>query len=162
MHAEAWNWVVEHATADPVTVLELGGRNVNGSVRDLFPNATYTALDIMPGEGVDIVADASTWVPDKEYDVVVSTETFEHTPTWPEICLTAHKACKTGGRIILTMAGPGRGAHSAFDGGPLQPNEYYGNVDPGQLRATLEAAGFKDVVIDQRHSPADVRAVATK
>lgn len=151
-----------HATDQKVTVLELGGRNVNGSVRDLFHNATYTALDIMDGPGVDIVADAATWEPDQEYDVVVSTECFEHTPSWPEICETAYKACKPGGRLILTMAGPGRGAHSGFDGGPLQPNEYYGNVDPEKLRARLEEVGFENIVIDQRQSPADVRAVATK
>jgi len=163
MHDQAFAWVAEHATRDEVTVLDLGGRNVNGTVRDLFPNATkYTAVDIRPGDGVDVVADASTWVPDMEYDVVVSTETFEHTPVWPDIVLTAHKACKTGGRVILTMAGPGRPEHSAVDGGPLQPSEYYGNVDPEQLRSALIAAGFKNITVDYRVSPADTRAVAVK
>lgn len=163
MHNEAFAWVAAHATTDDVEVLDLGGRNVNGSVRDLFPNATkYVAVDIREGDGVDVVADASTWVPDQEYDVVVSTETFEHTAVWPEICLTAFKAMKAGGRLILTMAGPGRSQHSAIDGGPLQPSEYYGNVDPEHLKHVLVSAGFKDVVVDSRVSPADTRAFATK
>lgn len=163
MHAEAFAWVATHAVTEPVEVLDLGGRNVNGSIRDLFPCAThYVAVDIREGDGVDVVADASTWVPDQEYDVVVSTETFEHTPVWPEICNTAYKAMKTGGKLILTMAGPGRSEHSAIDGGPLQAGEYYGNVDGERLRDTLEAVGFKQVVIDTRISPADTRAVATK
>lgn len=163
MHSEAFAWVAQHATQDEVTVLDIGGRNVNGSIRDLFPNATeYIAVDIREGEGVDVVADAATWVPDQEYDVVVSTETFEHTEVWPQICNTAYKAMKPGGKLILTMAGPGRPEHSAVDGGPLRPDEYYGNVDGELLRSTLEAVGFKQVVVDSRVSPADTRAVATK
>lgn len=163
MHAEAFAWVVQHATQDGVTVLDIGGRNVNGSIRDLFPNATeYIAVDIREGDGVDVVADAATWVPDQEYDVVVSTETFEHTAVWPEICNTMFKALKPGGKLILTMAGPGRSEHSAVDGGPLRPGEYYGNVDPELLRHTLVSAGFRQVVVDSRVSPADTRAVATK
>lgn len=164
MHPEAFAWVAAHATSEEVEVLDIGGRNINGGVRQLFPNAArYIAVDIREGEGVDVVADAATWVPDREYDVVVSTETFEHTDVWPDICLTAYKACKSGGRLILTMAGPGRPVHSAVDGGPsLHPGEYYGNVDPERLRETLEACGWKDIVVDYRPSSADTRAIATK
>ncbi len=163
MHPEANNWVRDHATTSPVSVLDLGGRNVNGSIREWFPEATtWTALDIRDGDGVDIVADASEWVPDQEYDVVCSTELFEHTPVWREICATAYKACKAGGTLILTMAGPGRPAHSAIDGGPLRPGEYYGNVGPWQLKETLQSLGFRTVTVDYQPSPADVRAVATK
>lgn len=163
MHDEAFAWVYAHCTSEPVEVLDIGGRNVNGSIRDLFPGATrYIAVDIREGDGVDVVADAATWVPDQEYDVVVSTETFEHTDVWPQICNTAFKALKSGGKLVLTMAGPGRPEHSAVDGGPLRPDEYYGNVDGQDLRDALEAVGFKQVVIDCRVSPADTRAVATK
>lgn len=163
MHAEAFTWVAAHCTSEPVEVLDIGGRNVNGSIRDLFPGATrYVAVDIREGDGVDVVADAATWVPDQEYDVVVSTECFEHTDVWPQICLTAFKALEAGGRLILTMAGPGRAPHSAVDGGLLRPGEYYGNVDPDELRSTLEACGFKDVVVDFLSTSADTRAVATK
>lgn len=164
MHPEAFAWVAAHATAEEVEVLDIGGRNINGGVRQLFPNATrYVAVDIREGDGVDVVADAATWVPDQEYDVVVSTETFEHTDVWPDICLTAFKAMRTGGKLILTMAGPGRAVHSAVDGGPsLHPGEHYGNVDPEHLKHILVTVGFKDVVVDSRVSPADTRAVATK
>lgn len=164
MHTEAFAWVQRHATTEPVKVLDIGGRNINGSVRDLFPNATvYTALDIRVGDGVDVVADAATWTPDREYDVVVSCEVFEHTGSWPQICATAFKACAPGGVFIATMAGPGRPAHSAVDGGwELHPGEYYGNVDPGRLERELKTCGFLDITVDQQFSPADVRAVAVK
>jgi hypothetical protein len=164
MHPEAFAWVQRYATAEPVTVLDIGGRNINGSVRDLFPNATvYTAVDIAEGPGVDVVADAANWAPGREYDVVVCTEVFEHTASWPQICVTAFKACVSGGLFIATMAGPGRPAHSAVDGGwQLHPGEYYCNVDPDRLRRELEGCGFADVTVDHQFSPADVRAVATK
>lgn len=164
MHTEAYAWVQRHATTEPVTVLDIGGRNINGTVKDLFPNAAvYLAMDIADGPGVDVVADAATWTPDREYDVVVCCEVFEHTAVWPQICRTAFTACASGGLFIATMAGPGRPAHSAVDGGwQLWPGEYYGNVDPGRLERELKACGFVDVIVDQQFRPADVRAVAVK
>lgn len=165
MHAEAYRWVADHAPrATTGAVLDIGGRNINGTVRSLFPAAgVYTALDIAEGPEVDVVADAATWTPDREYDVVVCCEVFEHTDSWPDICATAFKACREGGMFIATMAGPGRAAHSAVDGQfRLHPGEYYGNVEPAELREVLEVCGWTGIVVDQRPSPADVRAVATK
>jgi hypothetical protein len=163
VHAEAYSWVARYATDDPVSVLDLGGRDVNGTPRALFPNATvYTVLDIMDGPNVDIVANAATWTPDREYDRVLCTEVCEHTSVWPQICRTAHKACSPGGLFIATMAGPGRAPHSAVDGGPLQPGEYYANIDPVLLHRMLEDHGWRDIVVDYQPEPADVRAVALK
>ena len=171
MHAEAYRWVAEHvqtpsmdASWAMISVLDIGGRNINGTIRSLFPHAdVYTALDIAEGPEVDVVADAATWVPDREYDVVVCCEVFEHTDAWPDIVGTAFKACKPGGMFIATMAGPGRPEHSAVDGGwKLHPGEYYGNVDPFELSEVLRVWGWTNVMVDQRMSPADVRAVATK
>lgn len=164
MHAEAYQWVQRHATQEPVTVLDIGGRNINGTVSGLFPHATvYRVLDIADGPNVDIVADASTWTPDREYDVVVCCECFEHTELWREICATAYRACRPGGRFIATMAGPGRPEHSAIDGGwRLYPGEHYANIHPQELLDVLAGCGFVDVEVDQQPRPADVRCVATK
>ncbi len=160
MHDQAYNWVRRHAVSD-VDVLDIGGRNINGSTRELF-TGTWTTLDIRSDEGVDVVADAATWTPDREYDVIVCTEVFEHTPSWQAICATAFKACKPGGMFVATMAGPGRPEHSAIDGGALHPGEYYGNVSPIELGNVLEECGWRDIVVDQQFSPADVRAVARR
>lgn len=165
MHDEAREWVAKHATGGPVTVLDLGGRDVNGSVRDLFPGAlAYTVLDVRPGDGVDIVADASTWDPgERRWDVVVSSEVFEHTAHWPGICRTAFKACRPGGTFIVTCAGPGRPPHSAIDGlFRLHPGEHYANVPATELHRVLVETGWHDVVVDSQRSPADTRAVATR
>lgn len=165
MHTQAFNWVAQHGhTTDPVAVLDLGGRDINGSVRVLFPNATrYVTVDIAPGDNVDVVADAATWTPDAEYDVVVCCETFEHTPDWPQIVATAFKALRPGGRFIATMAGPGRPPHSGIDGGwRLHDGEHYGNVQPAALKQVLAEVGFTRSFVDQQYQPADVRCVAVK
>lgn len=162
MHPEAMAWVERHATDQPVAVLDVGGRNINGSPRHLFPNATvYTVLDIAPGDGVDVVADAATWEPDQVYDVVVCCEVFEHTDVWPEILENLHRALRPGGQMILTMAGPGRATHSAVDGGPhLRDGEHYANVEPAHLRSALSFTGYCGVKVDELKTSHDVRAVA--
>lgn len=168
MHDAAMAWIAKHATTNPVRVLDLGGRDVNGNPRHLFPNATvYTVLDIRPGEKpeeVDIIADAAEWNPDgRTWDVVLSAECFEHTPVWPAICRTAYRACAPGGRFIVTTAGPGRPPHSAVDGlFRLLPGEHYANVPAPELERVLIETGWSDVIVDSQPSPADTRAVATK
>jgi SAM-dependent methyltransferase len=157
-------WIAKHATDAGVTVLDLGGRDINGNPRDLWPNARgYTVLDILPGEGVDIVADAATWEPPYQWDVIVSAECFEHTAEWPAICRTAYKACQPGGRFIVTTAAPGRPPHSGIDGlFSLHPGEHYANVPAFELERVLIECGWLDVVVDSQPNPADTRAVATK
>lgn len=160
MHAEALAWVAFYARqcGDPAGVLDLGGRDVNGSPRPFFPGAEYVTLDALPG--ADILADAATWVPDREFDAVVCTEVFEHTPAYAAICATAFSAARSGGSFIVTCAGPGREPHSAVDGKALRDGEHYGNVSTGQLGAALESAGWQVVTLD-RHGH-DTRAFAVK
>ena len=158
-------WIAKHATAEPVTVLDIGGRDVNGSPRHLFPAATrYTVLDALGDPGVDILADATAWDPGgQQWDVVICAETFEHCAGWRAICRTAFAACAPGGRLIVTTATAGRPPHSAVDGEfRLHPGEHYANIRPAELERVLAEAGWADVVVDVQLSPADVRAVAVK
>lgn len=164
MHQQAYDWVARYATSEPVSVVEFGARDLNGSIRHLFPNADpYVTLDILPGDGVAIVADAATWQPDREYDVVICCEIFEHTASWPAICRTAYKACKPGGTFIVTTAGPGRPPHSGIDGEfRLHPGEHYANVPAPELARVLSESRWLGAQVDSQRSPADTRSVATK
>jgi SAM-dependent methyltransferase len=164
MHEAARSWVAAHATTEAVAVLDIGGRDVGGpwggSVHEFFPDADYTVLDIVDGPDVDIVADAATWTPDRLFDVVVAVECFEHTWVWPEICSTAFQALRSGGRLVATMAGPGRAPHGALGQPKPGPGEWYANVAPDDLAHVLKGQGWADIVVDQ--TGLDVRAVATK
>jgi len=162
MHPEARAYVETRRTDEPLAVLEIGGRFINGGVRDLFPNADpYVSLDIVEGPGVDIVANAATWSPDRLYDLVVCTEVFEHTPEWPGILRTMAEACRPGGRLVLTMAGPNRSPHGS-GGGPWEAGEFYANVEPAALQAEMSATGWTDIAVDYLPSPGDTRATATR
>lgn len=161
MHVEAYEWVRRFGSADPLVVLDIGGRNINGTALDHFPHADATVLDIAPGPNVDIVADAASWVPDRGYDVVVCAEVFEHTAVWPEICATVFKALRPGGEFVVTCAGPGRAPHSAVDGGKrMRKGEWYRNVSTDALRAALADCGFVDILTDTLGE--DTRAFARR
>jgi hypothetical protein len=168
MHAEAFRWVsyfadVIDAARRRYDVLDIGGRNVNGSIRSLFASAaTYHALDNTEGPEVDYVADAATWRPTWQYDVVVCCEVFEHTPKWPEIVATAFEACLPGGVFIATMAGPGRAPHGQHGAAQPADGEHYENVHPRELAAVLHRVGWRAVTVDVQSSPADVRCVARR
>jgi SAM-dependent methyltransferase len=157
MHDAARAWVAAHATGK--VVVDVGGRNINGTVRDLFPDSDYTAIDILDGPGVDVVSDFLDFTPKRKADTVVCCEVAEHTPDWRKHLAHAADILKVGGRLIFTAAGPTRAPHSAFDGAELRDGEHYENIDPAALKRQLRKH-FADVVVDELGD--DVRAVATK
>ena len=130
-------WVKDCARRiQPRNVLEVGSRNVNGTARDAFPNTVWWGVDVEPGDGVDEVRDLSggcplEWV--ETFDLVVSTETFEHSQQWHGLFGAMVDAVRTGGHILVTCASPGRPEHSAVDGGPLRAGEWYRNLEPDEL-----------------------------
>lgn len=166
MHAEAWAWIEYHArnrAGTTTAVMEQGGRNINGSIRDLFGDVLYTAVDIRPGEGVDVVADSAEHVSPDPVDMVVCAEVLEHTPRGADIVRRAAESLQAGGVYLVTAATHGRPEHSAIDGEfRLHPGEYYGNVSPDAMMQWLREAGFSSWLIELRSAPADIRVVAFK
>lgn len=160
MHTAAMEYVAQWATDEPIRVLDLGGRDVNGSPRSLFPNAHYWSIDLIDGPGVDEIADASIWRGEQgPYDLVLCCEVFEHTRDWPQILWTAKLHCERRGRLVVTCAGLWRAAHSGIDGSPmLKPHEYYHNIDEGRLFDCLLAGGW--YVEDCAQRGEDVQATA--
>lgn len=156
MHDEAQQFCSQFQHLNTGFALDIGGRNVNGHVRDYWPNMQWTIIDerSLPAKdiGTDnyITADAAYWDPDREYDFVLCTEVFEHTSVWREICLTAYKALKSGGSFVITCGGPFREPHSAIDGAELRTYEegeieHYENINPFDLAMQLKIIGFRPV-----------------
>jgi SAM-dependent methyltransferase len=145
MHGATRGWVQEVAHGKPArTILDIGGRDVNGTCRNLFPLAEkYVSLDIAPGPGVDIVADARTWRTSERFDIVICVNVFEHVERWRDIIDTAHEALRTGGLFICSMAGPGCRPHSGIDdSADPHPGEWYKSVTREELTQALVVAGF--------------------
>jgi SAM-dependent methyltransferase len=163
MHAGAYHFVEYMARCLPprAAVIELGGRDVNGSVRSLFGRCEYVGVDAEPGPGVDFVGNAATWKPDplRTFDTVICTEVLEHTSVADRICANAFELLEPGGVFIVTAASIGRVPHSAIDGGTLRHGEFYRNVSPFLLRKWLES--FHCVLVDTGNVT-DVYALAIK
>lgn len=160
MHPEVAHYCAMWATGSAGVGLDIGGRDLNGNPRHLWPKVTWTVLDLRAGPGVDIVADAVTWTPDRVYDLVLCTEVLEHVEPWPEIMATAAVALAPGGRLVVTCAGPGRAPHSGIEATGIQDGEWYRNVDPDDLSGALTALGL--TVDDCHQAGLDTRAAAHK
>src|SRR5687767_1695479 len=161
MHDTAHDWLARTLTTLPPrrSVCELGSRNVNGSARDLFHGVRYVGVDLWPGEGVDVVANAATWGESGAYDTVLCCEVLEHTPDAARICQNAYRLLKPGGVFLMTAAGEGREPHSGFDGGEPDEDEYYENVTEKMLHDWLQH--FVTVAVEVG-TPGDIYALAFK
>lgn len=143
--------------------LDIGGRDVNGTARAWFgDDSSWHGLDIRPGPGVDIVADATTWVPEVNmWDVVLSTECLEHVENWRGVVRGASVALDSYGPQLafFTAASTGRGAHGASGEHTPPAGEWYGNVEPADLTEELEKY-FAEVHVEYNPNPGDVYAWA--
>jgi SAM-dependent methyltransferase len=144
----------------PVSVLEIGSRDINGTVRQLFPQDDYTGCDIVSGPCVDVVCDAASCDFGRAFDIVVSTEVLEHTASWQQIVENAIKHLAPNGRLILTCAGPGRPVHSAEGRGTLKDDEWYCNITPACLYDVLCECGIDVDSLELFHT--DTRASGVK
>lgn len=164
MHPEARAFVSKVTSELPLRrrVVEIGGRNINGGVREFFPAAEYINTDIEEGKGVDVVADGAEYEPPWEPDTVVCCEVLEHAEQAEAIIANAHRMLRPGGLLILTAAAPPREVHSGWDGGPhLFKDEFYRNVEPDELARWLSIFGARvKVEYDSEHG--DIYAVAVK
>lgn len=162
MHQAAFEFVGRYSTGDAISVIEIGSRNINGTVRDHFLRATWTGLDLYPGPAVDLIANALDYTPADLVDLVICCEVFEHAATWREIIHHIAHWLKPGGQIIITCAGPDRDPHSAIDGGKLQAGEHYANITQDQLAEELHYAGFEQIEVSGNKEWKDTYAIASK
>ena len=93
-------------------VLEIGSMDINGTVRVFFEDCEYIGIDVGPGKGVDLICNGDSFGDAAgSYDVVISTEVFEHAERWDLIFLNMLRLCKRDGMIIFTCASLGRPQH---------------------------------------------------
>lgn len=141
-------------------ILDLGGRDVNGSPRLLFPAADYVTVDLVGGPGVDVVGDAGEYLGVYRFDLVLCLETLEHTPIASDIVANAWRNLRPGGRLIVTCATDPRPPHSGHDGGSLRPGEWYANIAAEELKGWL--APWDEVDIELHPDRGDLYACAVK
>jgi len=105
----------KHAS-NGIAVLEVGSRNVNGSLRDVLETKVmeYIGVDIEYGPGVDRILDASRLTDfflTDSFDFVVCTEMLEHCYDWRAALVQMLSVLKQGGILLLTTRSPGFELH---------------------------------------------------
>ncbi len=173
MHSEAYDWLSRQSqlVTSNLRMLEVGSRNINGSARTLFePKASvYIGVDVVDGEGVDFVGDLGnpmtlgvfSQVYGSDFDVIICTETLEHTSPIPLID-AMFQIAKVGTLMIFTWAGPERAPHGAT-GGPLASGEYYCGLPADMFVAIVSTIStqygcYANTVIEKYFARGDVYA----
>ncbi len=141
--------------------LDLGGRDINGGIRDLIPNGQWQGVDIEAGPGVDIVRDCTMGWLDllPRFDVVVCTEVLEHVEKWRDILRTCAQALDPMGSQLLfvTAASVGRHPHGASGAPAPAAGEWYQNVTPADVMVEMEIL-FNNSSVEYNPHPGDVYA----
>jgi SAM-dependent methyltransferase len=90
-------------------ILEVGSRNVNGSLRPIFElwnPSKYVGIDIQKGSGVDIICAAEEIVEkfgENSFDIVVSSDALEHIFNWKDAISNIKNVCKVGGKLLISV-----------------------------------------------------------
>lgn len=124
-----------------VDVLDVGSLDINGNNRFLFEDYTYTGVDIGEGKNVDVVSKGHEYKPDKQFDVVISTECFEHDQHWKDTIQNCIDLTRDKGLFLFSCATTGRNEHGTTRTTPqdspfshIQFNDYYMNLTEHDIR----------------------------
>jgi SAM-dependent methyltransferase len=123
-------------------VLDVGGQDINGSLRSFFESAgmKYICLDMVEHHSVDIVVKPGDPFPfqDGTIDLVVSTSCFEHDPCFWMTFREIARVVKEGGFIYVNA--PSNGPYHGYPGDNWR---FYG--DAGQALAHWSGRVFQNV-----------------
>lgn len=148
-HAEQMNFVQRCKNSYPLVfnksnVLEIGSYNVNGTVRIYFDDPSlYIGLDLSTGKDVDVVCSGHLYDTDVRFDVVISSECFEHDENWDKTFKNMIRLCKSGGLVIFTCASNNRPEHGTKKTTPSdslssQFTDYYKNLFKDDFLAIVD------------------------
>ena len=149
MHKEAVHFIKHINNIFPEyfenkTVLDVGGGDINGNNRYLFTDYTYVGVDIGEGENVDVVCRGHEFKDSEGFDVVISSECFEHDEFWKDTIINCIALTKPGGVFLFSCATTGRPEHGTRRTSPQDSpftseieNDYYMNLTEQDIRKEI-------------------------
>ncbi|CAB4159118.1 Glycosyltransferase Aah/TibC [uncultured Caudovirales phage] len=150
-------------------VLDIGSLDINGSNHFFLDSCNYIGLDVGEGPNVDVVQVAHLYdAPDNYFDLIISTEVFEHDMFYQKSIQNIIRMLKPGGAFIFTCASTGRPEHGTrqSDGSSAAPlliniseewSDYYKNLtedDISEITGFREA--FPDGIFEYNSDPGDL------
>lgn len=125
---------------DNKTVLEVGSRDYNGSVRPLFKKSNYIGIDLQKGKGVDVVMPSDFVIPfeSNTFDIVLCLSCLEHCRN-PFLLTSEMSRCLKLGGIIIIAVPQKWGLHD-------YPHDYW-RINPDGMRELFKVSGITPVDI---------------
>jgi len=128
-------------------VLEVGSQNINGSIRNKFPNATeYLGIDLGMAADVDwVIPGELIELPNGWAEVAISAECFEHCKRWGDVLTNMIRITRPGGLIIITCAGIGRATHGTVDSDAYSSpftTDYYRNLGANDIASRIQLGSY--------------------
>jgi hypothetical protein len=143
-----------------VKVLDIGSLDINGNNHYLFEDYSYIGVDLGEGRNVDVVSRGHEYKSDERYDVVVSTECFEHDEYWKETILNVIEHLRNGGLFLFTCATEGRPEHGTKRTSPQNApfvGDYYRNLTEDIIKGEINFDKyFSEYKFSSRQNPADL------
>jgi SAM-dependent methyltransferase len=107
-------------------ILDVGSGDINGNNKYLFTNCEYNGNDVIEAKNVTIVSRTKDLPFNAQYfDTIISTECFEHDPTYKESLEKIYYMLKENGLFVFTCAGYGRPEHGTRR---TAPKSSYGTI----------------------------------
>jgi SAM-dependent methyltransferase len=130
-------------------VLDVGSGDINGNNRYLFENCDYSGNDVIEAPNVTIVSKTKDLKIEKNtFDVIISTECFEHDPEYKESFFKIYHMLKPNGLFVFTCASTGRPEHGTrrtdvnnsygSKGGLVDMIDYYKNLTIKDVNNVLD------------------------
>lgn len=92
-----------------VKVLDIGSLDINGNTRHFFHHPFYyVGVDLCKGNNVDVVSPGHLYDSGFQFDVVTSSECFEHDMYYDRTIKNMIRLLKPGGLMIFTCASEDR------------------------------------------------------
>ena len=102
-----------------VKALDIGSLDVNGSLKYLFSYPYYyVGVDLSYGPNVDVICPGHLYDSGFLFDIVLSSECFEHDLYYRKTILNMIRLLKSGGLCIFSCASTGREEHGTLNSKP--------------------------------------------